>query len=121
MSDGRLGEALRRGSNCEVDDNEKCGFGCTAPRLFRREAKAGSRASCSTASVFSLVACGGGCTRGPVAAFCAGADDAVVVVFVGGLEGYLRAAEPAAAFAPLDAEAPIVFIFGALWVVFCWE
>lgn len=65
-------------------------------------------------SVFSLVACGAGCTRGPAAAFCAGAEDAVVVVFVGGLEGYLRAAEPAAAFAPLDAEAPIVFIFGAL-------
>lgn len=40
---------LRRGSNGDVDEGEKCGFGCTAPRLLRREAKAGSRPSWRTA------------------------------------------------------------------------
>jgi hypothetical protein len=62
-------------------------------------------------SVFSVVACTSGCTVGPLTAFCAVAEGtgARVVVFVGALVGYLRAAEPAA-FAPLEAEEPIIFV-----------
>jgi hypothetical protein len=62
-------------------------------------------------SVFSPVACASGCTVGPLTGFCAGAEGAGarVVVFVGALVGYLRAAEPAA-FAPLEAEEPIISV-----------
>ena len=77
---------------------------------------------CYIPSVFSLVACTGGCTDGPGPAFCAGAAllvEVVVVVLVGALVGYFRAAEPAAALAPLDAPAPMVFPFWARF--FCWE
>lgn len=73
-------------------------------------------------SVFSPLACVEGCTFGPVVGVCAGAAGAgggaargaVVVVFVGALVGYLRAAEPAV-LAPLDAEAPMVMDY------FCWD
>ena len=52
------------------------------------------------------LACTSGCTVGPGAE---GAEGALVVVFVGALVGYLRAAEPAAV-AVFEAEEPI-----------CWE
>jgi hypothetical protein len=54
-------------------------------------------------SVFVPLACTSGCTVGPGAE---GAEGALVVVFVGALVGYLRAAEPAA-LAVFEAVEPI--------------
>jgi hypothetical protein len=62
MSEGT--SADRRGSKLEVDDGEKCGFGCTAPIWLRRAASPGSLPSMSIALVkVSNYTCGSDDTR----------------------------------------------------------